>query len=96
MASASPRLASSTKPVDPFYRTSAWVQFSAAMKRLRNYTCERCGDDNRKTPWRLRTNHKVARKDGGADLDPSNAEVLCPACDALTRPAEHAARGRGG
>ncbi|MCA0401303.1 MAG: HNH endonuclease [Proteobacteria bacterium] len=87
------RLPGGVKPVDPFYRTREWVEFSSAIKRARGYRCEACGADHTETPWKLRSDHKVARKDGGADFDPLNILCLCAACDNRKRAREHQQRG---
>lgn len=93
-ASAS-RFGNESKPVDPFYLSSAWRAFSQRIKRARGFVCQRCGVSGADRPFALKVNHIVARKDGGADFDEANAEVLCASCDNRTRAQEHRARGRG-
>ena len=84
-----------TKPVDPFYFTPEWVSFSKEMKRQRGYVCAKCNGDFRAIPFKLRCDHIVARKDGGADFDPLNVQVLCAGCDNRKRAVEISERGRG-
>lgn len=57
---------------DPFYRSQAWKD---ARARQPDKWCAVCG-----TTGNLDLDHKVERKDGGADLDPANLQWLCRSC----------------
>ena len=67
------------KTADPFYLSVEWKRLVASLIAKRGRRCEGCGktheDDG--SPARLIGDHKVERKDGGADLDPSNIQLLC-------------------
>lgn len=69
------RVAAPPKQAEPFYRSAAWVALVRDIKAERGNWCERCGSTHR-----VVADHKVERKDGGADLDPGNVELLCQAC----------------
>lgn len=74
------RVAPPVKLADPFYETAAWRAFASAIKRQRGYRCQACGHDGRAQRWRMHADHIVERKDGGADFDPLNIQVLCHGC----------------
>lgn len=84
------------KRADPFYLSPAWRGFSTAIKRQRGYRCEGAGHegdpDMTMTPRALIADHIVERRDGGADLDPLNIQLLCAACHARKTAAARAAR----
>lgn len=63
---AAPKLAES------FYQSGAWRSLVARLKRERGNWCQRCGSTER-----VIADHIVERKDGGADLDETNIELLC-------------------
>lgn len=60
------------KIADPFYLSREWRSLVAKIKRERGNWCERCGSGDR-----VIADHIIERRDGGADLDPSNVELLC-------------------
>lgn len=63
------------KVAEGFYSSPQWRGLVADIKRMRGARCERAGCP---TPThRVIADHIVERKDGGADLDPSNIELLC-------------------
>lgn len=63
------------KQVEGFYSSSAWRGLVSDIKQERGARCERVGCP---TPThRVIADHIVERKDGGADLDPRNIELLC-------------------
>jgi len=66
------RLAAMPKVAEAFYQSGAWRSLVARIKRERGAWCERCGSTKR-----VIADHIVERKDGGADLDPRNIELLC-------------------
>ena len=67
------------KRVDPFYTSQEWRSLVATLIERRGRRCEQCGktheDDG--TPVRIIGDHIHERKDGGADLDPMNVQLLC-------------------
>lgn len=75
-----PALRAPAKLVDPFYRTPEWRALAADVKELRGFVCEGCGGDFSKRRDKLIADHKIERKDGGADLDPVNIQCLCIYC----------------
>ena len=79
------------KKAEPFYLSSAWRDLVARLKRERGNWCEKCG-----SPKRIIGDHKVERKDGGADLDPANVELLCHACHQRKTAEARKARVTGG
>jgi len=66
------KLALAPKVADPFYQSKEWRALVARIKRERGAWCERCGSSNR-----VIADHIRERKDGGADLDANNIELLC-------------------
>jgi 5-methylcytosine-specific restriction endonuclease McrA len=80
IAPIAPRVTVPAKVADPFYQSAEWVDLCRAIKRQRGYICQGCGADCRSTPRRLIGDHIVERKDGGADLDPLNVQLLCIGC----------------
>lgn len=76
------RVAPPVKLADPFYESKAWRQFASLIKRQRGYVCEGkgCGKDCSAYPFTLKADHVIERKDGGADFDPLNVQLLCQGC----------------
>lgn len=72
LAAAPARLKQAPKAAEGFYQSKAWRSLVASIKRERGNWCERCGSNER-----VIADHIVERKDGGADLDRSNIELLC-------------------
>ncbi len=74
---------------DQFYLSKDWRALVARLIKQRGRCCQQCGktheDDG--SPVRLIGDHIVERRDGGADLDPSNVQLLCSASggDGLAR-----------
>jgi 5-methylcytosine-specific restriction protein A len=62
------------KSVEPFYSSAAWRRFVAARKLDRDYFAALAR--RRSRAERVILDHIVERKDGGADLDPTNTEWL--------------------
>lgn len=60
------------KVADPFYHSKAWVQLRERRKQDPDYAAAMA----RGPGERLVLDHKVERKDGGADLDPANTVWL--------------------
>ncbi|MBX7496774.1 HNH endonuclease [Qipengyuania sp. 6B39] len=75
VATLGPRVRALPKVADRFYASPEWRSLVKAIKAERGAWCERCGSTHR-----LIGDHKVERRDGGADLDPANVELLCQAC----------------
>jgi 5-methylcytosine-specific restriction protein A len=89
------RLSAKVKPApkvaESFYQSPEWRRLVASIKRQRGNWCERCGSTNR-----VIADHIHERKDGGADLDSSNIELLCAKHHAAKTAAARATRARGG
>jgi 5-methylcytosine-specific restriction enzyme A len=82
------------KKAEAFYLSREWRALVAEIKRERGIRCEACcmtldADGN---PVRLTADHIIERKDGGADLDKRNIQLLCPTCNARKTAAERAKR----
>ena len=90
-----PRLKAPVKTADPFYESAAWRAFALAIKDQRGWRCEACGKDGRKTPRLMITDHIIERKDGGADFDPLNTQVMCAGCHNAKTAKARAARLTG-
>jgi 5-methylcytosine-specific restriction protein A len=86
-----PQVSAMPKVAESFYQSPEWRKLVAAIKRERGNWCERCGSNNR-----VIADHIKERRDGGADLDPSNIELLCQAHHAAKTAAARARRARGG
>ncbi|MBW8911012.1 MAG: HNH endonuclease [Sphingomonas sp.] len=66
-----PKVSAMPKVAESFYQSTEWRRLVASIKRQRGNWCERCGSTNR-----VIADHIHERRDGGADLDPSNIELL--------------------
>lgn len=81
------------KTAEGFYSSPAWRGLVADIKRERGARCERPGCP---TPThRIIADHIVERKDGGADLDPRNIELLCNTHHQQKTAKARAARAQG-
>ncbi|MGC4252446.1 MAG: HNH endonuclease signature motif containing protein [Sphingobium sp.] len=67
------RVRAAPKVAEGFYSSAAWRGLVADRKRDPDYLLAR---QRAKRGERLILDHKVERKDGGADLDPANTEWL--------------------
>ncbi len=76
------------KIADPFYQSREWAE---ARRRQPDRWCAVCGSTRR-----LVLDHKVERKDGGANLDQANLEWLCHACHQAKTARARAKRATGG
>lgn len=85
-----PRLKPMPKVADSFYQSAAWRVLAGQIKRERGGFCERCGSAHR-----VIADHIVERRDGGADLDRANIELLCQACHNRKTAAARARRASG-
>src|SRR3546814_12938506 len=75
VAGLAPRVKAAPKVAEQFYSSREWRSLVASIKRERGDRCERPGCT---TPTqRVIADHIVERKDGGADLDAGNIELLC-------------------
>ncbi len=63
------------KVAEQFYQSREWLQLIKMIKQARGNFCARCGSS-----YRVIGDHIVERKDGGADLDECNIELLCIRC----------------
>ena len=84
------RVAAAPKVAEAFYQSAAWRSLVARVKRERGSWCQRCGSRRR-----VIADHIVERRDGGADLDPNNIEMLCFDHHAAKTAAARARRARG-
>ena len=75
LGSAPSRVRAMPKKAEGFYQSKKWRVQVRAIKRQRWPWCERCGSGHR-----LAGDHKIERKDGGAELDPANIELLVQPC----------------
>ena len=66
------RVAMAPKIADTFYSTAEWRELARKVKRERGNACIRCGSRNR-----VIADHIIERKDGGAELDERNIQLLC-------------------
>lgn len=85
-----PKLKAAPKLAESFYTSPQWRRVVGEIKRARGGCCERCGSRRR-----VIGDHKIERKDGGADFDPSNIELLCITCHNRKTAAARAARSDG-
>jgi 5-methylcytosine-specific restriction endonuclease McrA len=89
------RVKARPKVVERFYNSPEWRKLVASIKRERGNWCQRCGSGGRGV--RVIGDHIVERRDGGAELDPVNIELLCAAChNRKTAKAKAARVQRGG
>lgn len=72
IGSLAPRVRAAPKVAESFYTSPEWRSLIAKIKRARGNFCQRCGSTHR-----VIGDHIIERKDGGADLDENNIELLC-------------------
>ena len=75
LGSATPKLRPAPKRVEPFYRSAPWLALVASRKLDADYFAAKArakADGSQ----RVILDHVHERKDGGADLDPSNTAWL--------------------
>lgn len=85
-----PKLMAAPKRAEGFYQSAEWRALVASIKRERGNFCQRCGSNER-----VIADHIVERKDGGADLDRANIELLCAKHHAIKTAQARARRARG-
>lgn len=85
------KLKAAPKVAELFYQSREWRALVARVKRARGAWCERCGSSDR-----VIADHIVERKDGGADLDETNIELLCAAHHNAKTAEARARRAKGG
>jgi len=86
-----PKVRAAPKVAESFYQSREWRALVARVKLERGAFCQRCGSGGR-----LIADHVVERKDGGAELDPGNIELLCAAkCHPAKTARARAERARG-
>jgi 5-methylcytosine-specific restriction protein A len=90
------RLAPRPKVAESFYKSDRWRALVSAIKTERGRRCEACGKTREQdgSPVKLILDHIIERKDGGADYDRSNLQLLCTAEGGNGRP--HAGGAVGG
>ena len=64
------------KQAEPFYLSTDWRSLMARIIAKRGRRCEECGA----TGGRIYGDHIIERRDGGADLDPTNIMLRCHGC----------------
>lgn len=86
------------KVAEAFYRSPEWRKLVASLIKQRGRRCEvrspKCSDDGSGTV-RLIGDHVHERRDGGAELDPTNVRLTCYACHNAKTAQERARRMRG-
>jgi 5-methylcytosine-specific restriction endonuclease McrA len=90
------RLQSRPKVAESFYKTDRWRALVASIKAERGRRCEACGKTREPdgSPVKLILDHIIERRDGGADYDRGNLQLLCTAVGGNGRP--HAGGTLGG
>ncbi|OCJ37778.1 HNH endonuclease signature motif containing protein [Agrobacterium tumefaciens] len=84
------RLGTPPKKAESFYQSSEWRSLMSLLKRTRGNKCQRCG-----AAGLILGDHIHERKDGGAELDPANVELLCLPCHNTKTAKAKAARAAG-
>lgn len=88
------KVGTAPKVAEQFYSSIEWRKLVASIKRERGNRCQRAGCE---TPTqRIIADHIVERRDGGADLDRRNIELLCFGHHQQKTAASRAKRARGG
>ncbi|WP_370179917.1 HNH endonuclease signature motif containing protein [Alteriqipengyuania sp.] len=82
-----PKLKALPKRAERFYQSPEWRGLVKQLKAERGAFCERCGAGGR-----IIGDHIVERKDGGAELDPSNIRLMCWPCHNAKTARERARR----
>lgn len=77
------------KVVESFYSTQEWKNTARQIRERDGYKCVKCGNSRD----RLYVDHKIERKDGGADYDHNNLWTLCAICHGAKTTAERVKRG---
>lgn len=70
------RLAAPKKRGAKFYDEPEWRALVRQLIAERGRRCEHCGA----TDCRLWADHVIELKDGGAEMDPNNLQLLCARC----------------
>lgn len=86
----SPRVVIPAKVAESFYQSREWRGLIKRIKQVRGNFCEQCGSADR-----VIGDHKIERKDGGADLDEANIELLCIRCHNTKTARARKARANG-
>lgn len=63
------------KKAERFYLSPEWKALMKRIKAKRGAFCQRCGAGGR-----IIGDHIIERRDGGAELDEGNVELLCMGC----------------
>jgi 5-methylcytosine-specific restriction protein A len=96
-----PKLAPMRRKVEPVKRAEAiylspeWRDLVSRLIEKRGRRCEACGKTHETdgSPVRLIGDHIIERRDGGADLDETNVQLLCARAGGDGRPHGDGARG---
>jgi 5-methylcytosine-specific restriction endonuclease McrA len=92
-----PLLTTPPKIADRFYLTKEWRDLVASIKRERGAYCEAVLPSGQvcRSGFRIIGDHIHERRDGGADLDRTNVQLLCFPCHQAKTAAARKARARG-
>ncbi|MEM7301906.1 MAG: HNH endonuclease signature motif containing protein [Pseudomonadota bacterium] len=77
LATVPTRLRVPPKKAERFYQSKEWRALVARVNRERGSRCQVPGCGSTK---RVIADHIIERKDGGAELDPANIQLLCQSC----------------
>lgn len=89
LVGAPPRLRAAPKKVAPFYNSAEWSRLSAEIRAERRSKCEAKGCGH---VGYVIADHIKEIRDGGAELDKANVQLLCARCHG--RKTEEAKRAR--
>ena len=80
----------------PLYGSSEWIALRRRILRERGARCEspECASPRRGADGGVEVDHIIEVADGGAPLDPRNAQVLCLSCHRLKTAYVRAERAR--
>lgn len=88
-----PRVGLAPKQAEPFYQSTAWRELVRSIRRKRGNRCQRPGCSSTD---RIIADHIVERRDGGAELEERNIELLCFTHHEQKTAAARRTRARGG
>jgi 5-methylcytosine-specific restriction enzyme A len=88
-----PMVAVPAKRADALYLSREWRALVKRIKQVRGCYCCKCGAGGKGV--RIIGDHIVEVKDGGAELDEANVQLLCMACHNSKTAAARRARAGG-
>lgn len=92
LSASAPKLRLAPKEAEPFYRSAAWKNLVNDRKLDADYFAAKA---RAKPGERVILDHRIERKDGGADLDAANTEWLTFSEHQVKTAAARAKRARG-